>query len=45
VADSDADKCVCEHERFYHQGSGSLFNATGCTVTYCRCKKFRKAES
>lgn len=42
MADSETDLCVCEHERLYHQGSGSFFNTTGCGVTYCKCKRFEK---
>jgi len=41
MPDKELDECgACGHERLYHQGSGSLFNTTGCGVTYCRCKSF-----
>lgn len=43
MADSDVDLCnTCGHERLYHQGSGSFFNTTGCSVSYCKCKSFVK---
>jgi len=39
--EDESDRCAnCGHERYYHQGSGGLFNTKGCGVTYCNCKKF-----